>query len=227
VILPRLPENSVVLNWSNHGQWPRFSVPVLLFRAFAGSREFNPIALVFERFSLVARYRFWQPFRDLKHGRPEALRMLEERSSRMWPANPRWSRRRVQARPPRLIACALARSLYDRAGGHHSGRRRPSGPCCFAVAEFIESDPEAVWCFILRWACSEDEDLRMAIATCALEHLLEHHFDVFISRVEGAARSNPLFAQTVSSCWKFGESRDPSRAARLDRLVASLRGPTG
>jgi hypothetical protein len=50
-----------------------------LFRTFAGSREFNPIGLVFERFGLVARYRFWQPFRDLKHGRPAALRMVEER----------------------------------------------------------------------------------------------------------------------------------------------------
>jgi hypothetical protein len=79
VILPRLPENSVVLNWSNRGKWSRFAVPVLLFRTFAGSREFNPIGLVFERFGLVARYRFWQPFRDLKHGRPEALRVLEER----------------------------------------------------------------------------------------------------------------------------------------------------
>ena len=79
VILPRLPENSVVLNWSYRGQWSEFAVPVLLFRTFAGSREFNPIGLVFERFDLVARYRFWQPFRDLKHGRPAALRGLEER----------------------------------------------------------------------------------------------------------------------------------------------------
>jgi hypothetical protein len=79
VILPRLPENSVVLNWSDRSRWRRFEVPVLLFRTFAGRREFNPIGLVFERFGLVARYRFWQPFRDLKHGRPEALRVLEER----------------------------------------------------------------------------------------------------------------------------------------------------
>jgi hypothetical protein len=107
------------------------------------------------------------------------------------------------------------------------GEPDPRWQAVIAVAEFIESDPEAVWSFILRWACSEDEDLRMAIATCALEHLLEHHFDVFISRVEDAARSNPLFAQTVSSCWKVGQSRNPSRAVRLDRLVASLRGQTG
>jgi hypothetical protein len=78
-ILPRLPENSMVLNWSKRSQWPRFGVPILLFRAFAGSRGFNPIGLVFERFGWVARYRFWPAFRDMKHGRSETLRMLEER----------------------------------------------------------------------------------------------------------------------------------------------------
>ena len=79
VVLPRLPENSVVLNWSQRSEWPRFGVSVWLFRAFAGRREFNPIGLVFRRFDLVARYRFWQPFRDMKHGRPEALQTLEKR----------------------------------------------------------------------------------------------------------------------------------------------------
>ena len=49
-----------------------------LFRRFAGNYEFNPIAVVFERFRLAKAYRFWQPFRDLKHGNPEALRNLEE-----------------------------------------------------------------------------------------------------------------------------------------------------
>jgi hypothetical protein len=107
------------------------------------------------------------------------------------------------------------------------GELNPRWQAVIAVAEFIESNPEPVWSFILRWGCSEDEDLRMAIATCALEHLLEHHFDVFISRVEEAALGNPLFARTVSACWKFGQSNDPSCAARLDRLNASLRRQTG
>ena len=92
-----------------------------------------------------------------------------------------------------------------------------------AVAEFIETDPEGVWPFILRWGSSEDGDLRMAIATCALEHLLEYHFDAFISRVEATARENHLFAETVTSCWKFGQSEQPIRAARLERLIAFLR----
>lgn len=76
-ILPRLPANSVVLNWSQRQHWRRGSVPILLFRTFAGEREFNPIALVFGSFALVKRYRFWQAFRDLKHGKPEPLQRVE------------------------------------------------------------------------------------------------------------------------------------------------------
>jgi hypothetical protein len=78
VILPRLPANSVALNWSERRRWPRFGVSTWLFRAFGGAREFNPIGLVFDRFGLVARYRFWRPFREMKHGRPEALLVLTE-----------------------------------------------------------------------------------------------------------------------------------------------------
>jgi hypothetical protein len=76
-ILPKLPANTVVLNWSDRAQWPRFSLPVLLFRCFAGAQAFNPTGLVFERFDVVDRYRFWQPFRDAKHGRRESLQRLE------------------------------------------------------------------------------------------------------------------------------------------------------
>ena len=107
------------------------------------------------------------------------------------------------------------------------GATDPRWQAVIAVAGFIEAEPEAVWSFIRRWGCSEDEDLRMAIATCALEHLLEHHFDAFISRVEETVRENRLFARTVSSCWKFGHSEDPKRAARLDQLTSSLRRQTG
>lgn len=76
-ILPRLPVNTVVLNWSKRSQWPRRSLSVALFRCFAGEREFNPIGLVFHRWSAVEEYRFWQPFRDSKHGRGGALELVE------------------------------------------------------------------------------------------------------------------------------------------------------
>jgi hypothetical protein len=78
-ILPKLPENSVVLNWSHRLSWSKCNASVMLFRCFAGAEEFNPIGLVFERFRVVKRYRFWQAFRDAKHGRPEALQLVERR----------------------------------------------------------------------------------------------------------------------------------------------------
>jgi len=103
------------------------------------------------------------------------------------------------------------------------GEVDPRWQAIIVVGEFIERDPEAIWPFILRWGSHEDEDLRTAIATCLLEHLLEHHFDPMFPRVETAARSNPNFAKTVLGCWKFGQAKDPERADRFDRLRSELR----
>jgi hypothetical protein len=102
------------------------------------------------------------------------------------------------------------------------GERDPRWQAIIAVAEFVETGSEALWPFALR--CSHpDADLRMAIATCLLEHLLEHHFDALITRVETAAMMSPEFAQTVRSCWTFGVTMESNRAARFDRLIAHLR----
>jgi hypothetical protein len=103
------------------------------------------------------------------------------------------------------------------------GEVDPRWQAVIAVGEFVEDDPEAVWLFVVRWGSSLDKDLRAAIATCVLEHLLEHHFDDFISRVEETAHADRLFGDMAASCWKFGQSEDPDRAARFDRLVASIR----
>ena len=76
-ILPKLPRDSVILNWSERARWRGFSLPVLLFHCFAGRKEFNPIGLVFGRFAMVERYRFWRPFQDAKHGNFAALQQVE------------------------------------------------------------------------------------------------------------------------------------------------------
>jgi hypothetical protein len=102
------------------------------------------------------------------------------------------------------------------------GEVDPRWQAIIAVGKFIETEPEAVWSFIDQWGGHRDEDLRMAIATCLLEHLLEHHFDAFIARVEDRARGDALFASTVRSSWTFGQAADPDRAARLDRLIAAV-----
>lgn len=103
------------------------------------------------------------------------------------------------------------------------GETDPRWQAIIAVGEFIEDEPEAVWSFVVRWGSSPDADLRAAIATCLLEHLLEHHFDDFISRVEEAAHADRLFGDMAASCWKFGQSEESDRAARFDRLVALVR----
>ena len=64
------------------------------------------------------------------------------------------------------------------------GELDPRWQVIIRVAEFIDSDPEAVWAFAAKWGQSEDDDLRMAISKCVLEHLLEYHFDLFFITIE-------------------------------------------
>ena len=75
-IIPLLGERAVVLNWSQRKQW-RPSLARLAFGHFGGSREFNPLAVVFRPFRRTRTFRFWQPFRDFTHGHPEALHAME------------------------------------------------------------------------------------------------------------------------------------------------------
>lgn len=75
-ILPRLGGRAVILNWSQRKRW-RMSVARLAFHHFGGYREINPLAVVFRPFRRSRVFRFWQPFRDFKHGHPEALHQME------------------------------------------------------------------------------------------------------------------------------------------------------
>jgi hypothetical protein len=76
-IIPRLPSSAVTINWSDRRNWKRFSLPVMAARFFGGSREFNPMVVVFRPFRWAKTYRFWQPFKDYQHGKPEPLHALE------------------------------------------------------------------------------------------------------------------------------------------------------
>jgi hypothetical protein len=53
-----------------------------------------------------------------------------------------------------------------------------------AVGEFLDKEQQSVWEFIERWRVYPDDDLRIAIATVLLEHLLEMHFESFFPRVQ-------------------------------------------
>ena len=102
------------------------------------------------------------------------------------------------------------------------GENDPRWQAVIRVAEFVESHPQELWAFARRWGSSSDDDLRQAIATCLLEHLLEYHFDALFPRVADAARTDPVFAATTLACWKFGQAEEGENAIRLDALRAEL-----
>ncbi len=78
-IIPKLPPTTVVLNWSERRHWRSLSLPVMAFRHFGGSRECNPLVVVFRPFRWAKAFRFWKPFKDYKHGNSVALHEVEDK----------------------------------------------------------------------------------------------------------------------------------------------------
>jgi len=77
-ILPNLPERKVVLNWSERSQWKNLSLAKIVFYHFGGGyREYNPMAVIFRPFRRAKVFRFYEPLKDFKHGKPEALLKIE------------------------------------------------------------------------------------------------------------------------------------------------------
>jgi len=74
-VLPAVGGRGVVLNWSDRRQWSH-SLAVALFKFFAGTREFNPLAIVFQPLTWPRRFRFYAPFKAFKHGRPEEVQRM-------------------------------------------------------------------------------------------------------------------------------------------------------
>ena len=98
------------------------------------------------------------------------------------------------------------------------GAHDPRWQAIIAVADYIESQPEEVWQFVVRWGGHRQGDLRSAIATCLLEHLLEAHFCLIFPRVCELVMKDGLFADTFSGCWKFGQSEMGRNSEQFDEL---------
>jgi hypothetical protein len=92
------------------------------------------------------------------------------------------------------------------------------------VSEYIVVAPEPIWAFIVRWGSHPDDDLRMAVATCLLEHLLEYHFEGYFPLVEARTAADDLFAAMFCMCSKFGQSEEPENAVRFDALKTRIQG---
>jgi hypothetical protein len=103
------------------------------------------------------------------------------------------------------------------------GALDPRWKAIIRVANFIPDHPEEVWGFISRWGIRSERDLKSAVATCALEHLLELHFDAYFPKVAALARSNLEFAGTTALCWKLGQAERPANAAAFDALIAEVK----
>jgi hypothetical protein len=103
------------------------------------------------------------------------------------------------------------------------GQVDPRWRAIIKVGEFLETEPQGVWSFIAKWGVNDNDDLRAAIATCLLEHLLGRYFDAYFSLVEELVKSNSNFADTFARCWKFEEAKRPVNSTRFDELQRRIR----
>jgi hypothetical protein len=74
-VLPAIGDRGMVLNWSDRRRW-KHSLPVALFRFFGGTRNFNPLAIVFVPFRWPRRFCFYPAFHAFKRGRPEEVERI-------------------------------------------------------------------------------------------------------------------------------------------------------
>src|SRR5207248_1760844 len=90
-----------------------------------------------------------------------------------------------------------------------------------ALGEFCEDAPQVIWPLVLKWGSSSEADTRTAIATCVLEHILEHHFAEFFPLVcDVIDKGDRAFCDTFSQCWQFGQAQAPENASLFTRLQA-------
>jgi hypothetical protein len=75
-ILPRIQDRAIILNWSERRIWKN-PLAVLAFRYFGGYRNFNPIGIVFRPLRPVKMYRFFEAFKEFKHGNTKKVEEMK------------------------------------------------------------------------------------------------------------------------------------------------------
>jgi len=93
------------------------------------------------------------------------------------------------------------------------------------VGDFCEAHPDEVWPLVVRWGSVESKDIRIGIACCVLEHLLEHHFQAYFPKAQQIlASGNRRFRLTLQTCWRLGQAEEPANQAAIGDLMAPLAG---
>jgi hypothetical protein len=77
-ILPLVERRAVVLNWSERSKWPQWSLGVSVFHRFGGTRDFNPLVVLFRPLQRALTFRFWPAFKDWKRGYREPVERLRQ-----------------------------------------------------------------------------------------------------------------------------------------------------
>lgn len=72
-LLPTIAEHCIVVDRSRDDWKHRFRVECKALSFWGGRRSYNPIAIVVRPWYRVQVFRFYEAFKDLKHGEPAAL----------------------------------------------------------------------------------------------------------------------------------------------------------
>ena len=77
-IFPKLQSHVVILNCSRKSEWKKNpTVESKVFKHWGGERDYNPMAVIFPKFGKVRTIRFFQAFKDYKHGKKDLLERQE------------------------------------------------------------------------------------------------------------------------------------------------------
>ncbi len=77
-IIPKLSPYAVYLNYSKRAEWKhKKPLEAKIWKQWGGVREFNPMAIVIPDRGKIKTVRFYQAFRDYKHGKDHLLRQKE------------------------------------------------------------------------------------------------------------------------------------------------------
>ena len=69
------------------------------------------------------------------------------------------------------------------------------------VGEYLDKYSDEIFNIIIKYGKSKDEDMRTAIATVLLEHLLEKNFDKYFHLYKNVLKNNSYLLDTLSKSW--------------------------